>query len=356
VIFSEQPPSKQWATLKYRGEKFAEVWFKPEGEPFALTFRIPQRSFQIPGVCQKLTTENLLNAVGIAAEEVESWRHEGAADGTNASDYGLNHALQPPPPEATHLNLHVSLKPPTFAANENGEPPPTVATNESGEPPPTVAANENGEPPPIVATNESGEPPPSTVAANESSEPPAAAPNQSGAPEIPEEKWLYFESRWNAVRALETSMDSLRLNMEGLRAEMEAAARQTLALEVKLHALSADMAQWDKAKSRVRYALPKVREFIHRSTWARATPERKKVEELFESHIRTRIVFPQLDEATAQFEGLLKDRQVLSANGASVYQECKSIMTEIQGTLRTLQSNSVANAKKKGANGPRRKS
>ena len=252
MIFSEQPPSKQWATLKYRGEKFAEVWFKPEGEPFALTFRIPQRSFQIPGVCQKLTTENLLNAVGIAAEEVESWRHEGAADGTNASDYGLNHALQPPPPEATHLNLHVSLKPPTFAANENGEPPP------------------------------------STVAANESSEPPAAAPNQSGAPEIPEEKWLYFESRWNAVRALETSMDSLRLNMEGLRAEMEAAARQTLALEVKLHALSADMAQWDKAKSRVRYALPKVREFIHRSTWARATPERKKVEELFESHIRTR--------------------------------------------------------------------
>jgi hypothetical protein len=34
--FSEQPPSEQWAALKYRGEKLAEVWFKPEGEPFSI--------------------------------------------------------------------------------------------------------------------------------------------------------------------------------------------------------------------------------------------------------------------------------------------------------------------------------
>src|ERR1700722_3528925 len=75
VNFSEQPPSKQWAALKYRGEKFAEVWFKPEGEPFAVTFRIPRESFQIPGLAHLLTTENLLKAVAIATEEVESWRH-----------------------------------------------------------------------------------------------------------------------------------------------------------------------------------------------------------------------------------------------------------------------------------------
>src|SRR6266436_4696732 len=75
VSFSEQPPSKQWAALKYRGEKLAEVWLKPEGEPFALTFRIPRESFQIPGMGQRLTTENLLKAVGITTEEVESWRH-----------------------------------------------------------------------------------------------------------------------------------------------------------------------------------------------------------------------------------------------------------------------------------------
>src|SRR5262249_39538327 len=70
VNFVEQPPSKQWAALKYRGDKFAEVWFKPEGKPFALTFRIPRESFHVPGVGQRLTTENLLKAVGIATGEV----------------------------------------------------------------------------------------------------------------------------------------------------------------------------------------------------------------------------------------------------------------------------------------------
>ena len=92
--FSEQPPSKQWAALKYRGEKFAEVWFKPEGEPFALTFRIPQSSFHIPGMDQLLTAENLLKAVGITAEEVESWHHEGASpSGTNGPDSDLGRPL-----------------------------------------------------------------------------------------------------------------------------------------------------------------------------------------------------------------------------------------------------------------------
>ena len=71
--FSEQLPSKQWATLKFRGEKFAEVWFKPEGDPLALRFRVPQNSFQIPGIGERLTTENLLKAVTLATEEVESW-------------------------------------------------------------------------------------------------------------------------------------------------------------------------------------------------------------------------------------------------------------------------------------------
>src|SRR5437868_14613830 len=90
VKFSEQPPSKQWAALKYRGEKFAEVWFKPEGEPLALTFRIPRESLQLPGMGPLLTTENLLRAVGIATGEVESWRHGGAPQsGTSGSDAEL---------------------------------------------------------------------------------------------------------------------------------------------------------------------------------------------------------------------------------------------------------------------------
>ena len=118
--FSEQPPSKQWAALKYGGEKFAEVWFKPEGEPFALTFRIPQKSFQIPG----LTTENLLKAVAIAPEEVESWRHGDVSHSSmNGSNPELRNPLAPPPQDVNQLDIFVRLKP----------PPPAVARNESSE-------------------------------------------------------------------------------------------------------------------------------------------------------------------------------------------------------------------------------
>jgi hypothetical protein len=300
VNFSEQPPSKQWAALKYRGEKLAEVWFKPEGEPFALTFRIPQKSFHIPGVGQRLTPENLLKAVGVATEEVESWCHEGAShSGMNGSNPELRHPLLPPPQDVTHLNLYVSLKPP----------------------------------------------------------PQAVAPSESCEPEIPEAKWQNLEARWKAILGLEASIDMLRISMEALRAEMEASSRKTLTTEEKVHALNADVAQWNKAKSRVLYALPKAREFIHRSTWATGAPERKKLEELFKNHIRPRIPFPQMDQVVGQLESLLKDRQVLSAHGVSVYQECKSISADVQGALRALQSNAAANAtKKRGATDARGKS
>jgi len=300
VNFSEQPPSKQWAALKYRGEKVADVWFKPEGESFGLRFRIPQKSFQIPGMGQRLTTESLLQAVGIATQEVESWRHDGASpSGMNGPNTELGHPLPPPPQDVTHLNVYVSLKPP----------------------------------------------------------PQAVAPNASCEHEIPEEKWQDLEARWNAILVLEANIDGIRISMEALRAEMEASSRKMLAGDEKVHALNADVAQWNKAKSRALFALPKAREFIHRSTWAAGTPERKKLEELFKTHIRPRIPFPQMDQVFEQFEHLLKDRQVLSAQGVSVYQECKSISAELQGTLRTLQSNAAANAtKKRGATGARGKS
>jgi hypothetical protein len=135
--------------------------------------------------------------------------------------------------------------------------------------------------------------------------------------------------------------------MEGLRAEMEAASKKTLTTEEKVHALNADVAQWNKAKNRVHYALPKMREFIHRATWAIGTPERKKLEEIFKNHIQPQIPFPQMDKVPEQLENLLKERQVLSAQGVTVYQECISISADIQGALRTLQSNATANARKK---------
>jgi hypothetical protein len=290
VSFSEQPPSKQWAALKYRGEKFAEVWFKPEGAPFALTFRIPQNSFQIPGMGQRLTTENLLKAVAIAAEEVESWRHGGVThSGMDGSNPELRQPLPPPPQDVTHLDIHVSLKPP-----------------------------------------------PQAVTSQESSE-----------PEILLAKWQDLEARWKAILGLEASIDTLRLRMEGLRAELEVSSKKPLTAEDKGHALNADVAQWNKAKSRVHYALPKVKEFIHRATWTLGTPERKKLAELFKDCMGPDSPHAQMDKVREQLETLLKDRQVLSAQGVTVYQECHSLSADVQGALRTLQSNAAANARKK---------
>ncbi len=291
--FSEQPSSKQWAGLKYRGEKFAEVWFKPDGQPLALAFRIPQESFHIPGIGELLTAENLLTAVGVAAEEVESWRREDAsASDADGSDSELGSPLPAPPQGVAHLNLYVHLKPP----------------------------------------------------------PQAVAPDEGREPAIPEAKWQDLEARWKAVLELEASMDVPRISMEGLRAELEAALRRMLTPDEKVHALNADVAQWNKAKSRVHYALPKVREFIHRSTWATGTPERKRLEELFKSHIRRRKPFAEMDKTAEQLENLLKDWQVLSAHGTSVHQECKGVAVDVQGALRTLQSGAAANAvKQRGA-------
>jgi hypothetical protein len=308
VNISEQPASTQWASLKYRGEDFAQVWFKPEGEPLAIAFRIPRRSFDVPGMAQRLTTETLLKAVDIAAEEVESWCHDGSSDsGMDGSNSDLGHPLPPPPQDTTYLTLCVTLKP----------PPQAVAPEE----------------------------PPQAVAAAETTE-----------SEIPEARWQDLEARWNAILALEASIDTLRISMEGLRTEMEASSRKMLVGDEKVHAMNADVAQWNKAKSRVIYALPKMREFIHRATWAAGTPERKKLEEIFKNHIQTRIPFPEMDQLMEQLENLLKDRQVLSSHGNSVYQECKSIAGDVQGSLRTLQSNAAANAaKKRGAAGARGK-
>ena len=227
--FSEQPPSTEWAVLKYRREKIAEVWFKPEGEPFALTFRIPRKSFHIPGIGPLLTPENLLMAVAIATEEVQSWRHEGAShSGMNGSNSELGHPLAPPPQDVAQLTIYVSLRPP----------------------------------------------------------PQSADPNESCEPEILEARWQDLEARWKVIGGLEATIDTLRISMEGLRAEMDASTKKTLTTEEKVHALSGDMAQWNKAKSRVHYALPKVREFIHRATCAKGSPERKMLDELFKNDIR----------------------------------------------------------------------
>ena len=206
--FSEQPPSKHWAALKFGGEEFAGVWFKPEGEPWGLIFRIPGKSFRVPGLSQLLTTENLLKSVGIATEEVESWRHAGLNhDGLNGSNPEFTHLLMPPADDVSNLDISVSMKPPLQVT----------------------------------------------------------VPQETGEPEIPLAKWQDLEARWKAILGVEATMDALRQRMDSLRAEMEAAFSKTLTTEEKASALNADVGQWNKAKSRVHHAVPKAKEFIHRA-------------------------------------------------------------------------------------------
>jgi hypothetical protein len=165
--------------------------------------------------------------------------------------------------------------------------------------------------------------------------------------EVPPEKWQALEALWKAILGLEAGIETVRLGVDGLRGEMEAAFKKSLAVEEKVHALQSDVAQWNSAKGRIHYALPKAKEFIHRATWASGLPERKKLEELFRSHIEPRIPLPQMDEVREQMEHLQKGRQVLFALGNSVSQECRGILAEIQRALGTLQRNAADAARKK---------
>jgi hypothetical protein len=274
--------------LKYLGEVFAEVWFKPEGEACALTFRVPEKSFQAPGMAQRLTTENLLRAVGIGPEEVDSWRH---GDVSHAGMDGSNPELKQPlawsPQDATHLSIHVTLRPP----------------------------------PQVVVPEESDQPP------------------------LPPPKWQDLEARWKLILGLEGTIDHLRLRVQDLLAEIEAATKKLLTTEEKVHALNADVAQWNKTKSRAHFAMPKAREFIHRATWAMGTPERKKLQQLFKNDAQPPSPSVQMDKLPTQLESLLKERQVLAAQGATTQQRCKSLLADIHGALQTLQRNAAARAK-----------
>jgi uncharacterized protein YoxC len=165
--------------------------------------------------------------------------------------------------------------------------------------------------------------------------------------EVSPEKWQALEALWKTILGLEVSIETLRLSVEGLRSEMEAAFRKSLAVEEKVHALQADVAQWNKAKGRIHYALPKAREFVHRATWASGLPERKRLGELFKSHVEPRNALPQMDEVREQLEHLQKDRQVLFAQGNSVSQECRGILAEVQRALAGLQRNAADIARKK---------
>ena len=54
-----------------------------------------------------------------------------------------------------------------------------------------------------------------------------------------------------------------------------------------------------------------------------------------------------MDKAREDLEHLQKDRQVLSAQGTTVNQECRGITSEIQRVLGTLQRNAADRARNK---------
>lgn len=283
MSFSEQVPSTEWVCLKHMGEDIAEAWFMPEGEGFTVVFLVPRDRLDIADASRWVTIETLLEAAAISKDEVESWR---LGDDSHPE---LSYPLPPPPPDDTHLTVYVRLKPPV----------------------------------------------------------PAAARDEGGEQDVPPEKWQALDVLWKAILALEGGIESVRMSMEGLRAEMEAEFRKSLGVEEKVNALQADVAQWNKAKSRVHYAVPKAREFIHRATWSLGVPERKRLEELFKTHIEPRVPFPRMDWEREQLEHLQKDRQVLSAQGNAVYQECRGIVSEVQRAFSTLQRNAADRARQK---------
>ncbi len=184
----------------------------------------------------------------------------------------------------------------------------------------------------------------------------SAQRNKSSELDITLAKCQDMESRWKAILGLEASIDTLRISMDSLRTQMEASLKRMLTAEEKLNALAADVVQWNKAKSRVHYALPKAAEFIHRAIWAKGTPERKKLDEFFKNPIGPHLPLSQIDQVLEELEILRKDRQVFSVNGATVYQDCKGIVADVEGALRRLQSNAAARpARRRGATGAKRK-
>jgi uncharacterized protein YoxC len=157
--------------------------------------------------------------------------------------------------------------------------------------------------------------------------------------------WQTHLSRWRTILGIEATIETMRLTMEGVRSEMESAYRKQLNVEEKVHALQSDVANWNKAKNRIHYTLPKVRDYIHRATWSPGIPERKKMDAIVKNHIEPQIPFPEMDQISDQIDFLQKDRQVLAMQGNTVYQECRGIMAEINRALSDLQRNAAARAR-----------
>lgn len=274
---SDRGFSTEWAPVPSAGDAVAEARLNPDADPPTLEFRVPRSQFDVDDLTQLVTVEDLLTAAGVPATAAGSWAF---LDESHDGQDGTNLELKrllPPPPPAA---AHLTVR---------------------------------------VRLK------------------PAAGP----AADVSPETWQALDALWKAILGLEAHIDSLRLGLDGLRGELDAAYQKGLTVEEKVHALQADVSRWNKAKSLARYTVPKAREFVHRATWASATPERKRLEEIIETHVRPRVPLPDLDDMRVQLEHLQKDRQVLLQQGNAVSQECRGILGEIQRALASLQRNAA---------------
>lgn len=287
--FPSQVPSTQWATLSFRGEAFAEVWFKPASMPNGLTFRIPQATFHHPAISPHLTLGNLLKAIGLDADAVQSWRTADETENEIANYHAeLFLPLPPLPTNTPQLYLQVLIKQP-------------VSTEET---------------------------------------PASSDPTQALI------KWQELQARWNTILGMEVTIDTLRQRMESLRGEIESESARAMSTDEKINAMNADVAQWNKAKSRARYVLPRIKEYIHRATWVLGTPERKNLDEIFRKDAECPVNLAELDR---ELQILLKDRQILAAQGTTCHHEGRSSCDEIKNSHQTMHRNAAANAVKKRA-------
>lgn len=168
-----------------------------------------------------------------------------------------------------------------------------------------------------------------------------------GVADVTLEQWQALDGLWKAILSLEANIEGTRLSANGLRSEMETTFRQSLNVEEKLHASQADVGEWNRAKNRIHFALPKVKEFIHRATWAATVPERKRLDEIVREHVEPRVPMTDVDKVREEMEHLLKARQVLFSLGTSVQQECRSLTADTQRVLSNLRRNAANNARKK---------
>ncbi len=289
MVPSEPLPSDDWVAVDHLWDDVAEAWFRSDGGRPTFRFRVHRDRFGPPDTGPPLTLGALLNATSIPVDEVEGWRTGGdPQSGGIEAPPDPGHPL-PPPVGEPYLTVYVRLKPPTQSDSHD----------------------------------------------------------EAGGLEILAEQWQALDALWKAILGLEAGIDAARLGLDGLRAEMEAAFRRPLAAEEKLHALQSDVAQWTRAKSRLHHSLPKAREFVHRATWATATPERQQLGDFIRAYVEPRIPPPQLDRARERLEHLQKDRQVLAAQGNAVANECRGILAEVQRALGTLQRNAADRARQK---------